>query len=496
MNISNSKRGFTLLEILLVVGIIAILAGIVIVAINPSKQLATVRNTQRKSDIKQIDSAVQQYYIDHNRYPSSITTSLTEICDTGSVASTTQAVDTTPCGSLVNLSPLVPTYLVAIPKDPQGALPAVSLLDKILPTAFAAIGGNGYEVMKSSSNKIITVAAKAELNQVVAIGTSTVATVSANTCTSFSYSDWSSCVDGSQSKTIMSQSPDGCTGGSHDVLTQSCSSGSTFSATGGDITHSGGYTIHTFTTSGTFTVTSGSADVEVLVVAGGGGGGSTDQAGYFNLNGGGGGGGGAVHESSHSVTAKSYSVVVGGGGLGNTGHVNSEGNKGGDSSFDDLLAYGGGYGGTYATRESTPYTDGGCGGGGAYKGTGGVGSQGYNGGDGYGDNANWTSGGGGGMGGAGGAPSSTKSGDGGDGIAYSIIGSSVRYGAGGGGGAFSGDTPGSGGNGGGGVGGVAGIGGDATGVGAGGGGAGWSNGNYNRGGNGSDGIVIIRYATN
>ena len=58
MFIKNKKSGFTLLEILLVVGIIAILAGIVIVAINPAKQLATVRNTERKSDIKQINNAL------------------------------------------------------------------------------------------------------------------------------------------------------------------------------------------------------------------------------------------------------------------------------------------------------------------------------------------------------------------------------------------------------------------------------------------------------
>ena len=37
----KNSRAFTLLEILLVVGIISLLAGIVILAINPNKQLAT-----------------------------------------------------------------------------------------------------------------------------------------------------------------------------------------------------------------------------------------------------------------------------------------------------------------------------------------------------------------------------------------------------------------------------------------------------------------------
>ena len=58
----RKTRAFTLLEILLVVGIIAILAGIVIIAINPSRQLAQVRNSQRISDIKQINNAMIQYY--------------------------------------------------------------------------------------------------------------------------------------------------------------------------------------------------------------------------------------------------------------------------------------------------------------------------------------------------------------------------------------------------------------------------------------------------
>ncbi|MCX6780480.1 MAG: prepilin-type N-terminal cleavage/methylation domain-containing protein [Candidatus Magasanikbacteria bacterium] len=61
-----NKKAFTLLEILLVVAAIAILAGIVIVAINPGKQLAQVRNAARKSDVSAVLNAVYQYSLDND----------------------------------------------------------------------------------------------------------------------------------------------------------------------------------------------------------------------------------------------------------------------------------------------------------------------------------------------------------------------------------------------------------------------------------------------
>lgn len=61
-----TKKGFTLLEILLAVGAVSILAGIVIVAINPGKQLATARNTTRLVDVHTIADAIYQYTLDHD----------------------------------------------------------------------------------------------------------------------------------------------------------------------------------------------------------------------------------------------------------------------------------------------------------------------------------------------------------------------------------------------------------------------------------------------
>ncbi|MDP2587360.1 MAG: prepilin-type N-terminal cleavage/methylation domain-containing protein [bacterium] len=110
----KKQPGFTLLEVLLVIAIIAILAAIVIVAINPSKQLSDSRDAGRRADVNTIINAVYQYSIDNDGdIPSGITGTLTEICTTtGAACVTAGAVD---LGVLFASE----TYLVAIPEDPQ-----------------------------------------------------------------------------------------------------------------------------------------------------------------------------------------------------------------------------------------------------------------------------------------------------------------------------------------------------------------------------------------
>ncbi|MEI7424772.1 MAG: type II secretion system protein, partial [Candidatus Staskawiczbacteria bacterium] len=122
----KQQKGFTLLEILLVIALIAILAGIVIVAINPAKQLADGRNTQRRSDVNAVIDAIYQYSIKNNgdipgvdavtATSQVIGTSATG-CDTA--ASITCAGATTVAACLNLTSSLAPDYIVSIPKDPS-----------------------------------------------------------------------------------------------------------------------------------------------------------------------------------------------------------------------------------------------------------------------------------------------------------------------------------------------------------------------------------------
>lgn len=63
----NFKKGFTLIELLVVVSIIGILATLVAANLNSARSRA--RDTERKSDLKNIQTALRLYYNDNNTYP-------------------------------------------------------------------------------------------------------------------------------------------------------------------------------------------------------------------------------------------------------------------------------------------------------------------------------------------------------------------------------------------------------------------------------------------
>jgi autotransporter-associated beta strand protein len=269
--------------------------------------------------------------------------------------------------------------------------------------------------------------------------------------------------------------------------------GSFVSATGGAITTSGDYIIHTFTSNGTFSVSSGGT-VEYLIVGGGGGGLGSDDGG----EGGGGGGAGGVVYGSGTRTPGSYTVSVGAGGAG--GIIENDAARGSNSVFGTLTALGGG-GST--RQEAVPATanSGGSGAGGFGRseaggnatqpgsGSGGFGNAGGNGGTNPGGG-----GGGGGANSAGSTGGANNGGNGGSGNTYNISGASVAYAGGGGGGVRLSGTAGTA-SAGGGAGGTAGnVGSNATANTGGGGGGGGGNGTtYQSGGDGGSGVVILRY---
>ncbi len=57
----KKSSGFTLIEILIVIGIIALISGVALVAINPARQFANARNTQRSVNVAEILKSLDQY---------------------------------------------------------------------------------------------------------------------------------------------------------------------------------------------------------------------------------------------------------------------------------------------------------------------------------------------------------------------------------------------------------------------------------------------------
>lgn len=159
MMIKRNMRGFTLIELLVVIGIIGILAAIVLIAVNPGRQFAQARDSQRKADLLGITNAIYQFAAEHNgnlpdtnvdplvnSFPSSAT------C----IGSGASCFDLAAAGEIEAAAGqqelVVPTYIAAIPVDPS--------------TGSAA--NTGYTVYRDANGRLVATAT-GELTAVITI---------------------------------------------------------------------------------------------------------------------------------------------------------------------------------------------------------------------------------------------------------------------------------------------------------------------------------------
>src|SRR3989344_2633755 len=131
----KNSAGFTLIEILVVIGIIAILAVIVLIAINPARQFQQARDTQRTSNVNAILNAIGQYVADNK----------------GSNPASMPSPGATAVDAVVLCSALVPTYIPALPTDPSLDLGDIDNC--------TGAPNTGYDVSVNASSSRVTVAA-------------------------------------------------------------------------------------------------------------------------------------------------------------------------------------------------------------------------------------------------------------------------------------------------------------------------------------------------
>jgi prepilin-type N-terminal cleavage/methylation domain-containing protein len=114
-NIFRKQDGVTLIELIVVIGILAILSVFIITTLNPYAQFLKAQDTRRKSDLGQIQKALEAFYQDNGKYPQ--TTGSTSVAGCSyrycikTYATPTQIID---WGG--NWSP----YMQILPKDTGG----------------------------------------------------------------------------------------------------------------------------------------------------------------------------------------------------------------------------------------------------------------------------------------------------------------------------------------------------------------------------------------
>lgn len=136
-----TKQGFTLVELLVAIGIFGVLIAITIVAINPGRQFSRANNSKRQSDVATLLDALGQYSAENSgRLPATITTTPKTISSTGA--------------DLCAL--LIPNYLSVLPVDP-GTNNGMAI------SSCAGVYTTNYQVALDTSGRLMVTAPATEL---------------------------------------------------------------------------------------------------------------------------------------------------------------------------------------------------------------------------------------------------------------------------------------------------------------------------------------------
>ncbi len=136
-----NQKGFTLIEILVVIAILGILAVVTLVALNPVKRFQDARNSRRREDVNAVLQAVSVYTIDNNgAFPTIGGAALDSLTVSGAPT----------CGTAgaCNVSDLdgLTTYLSELPVDPDGTTEYLIGVDSTASPQHIIVATNNMEV--------------------------------------------------------------------------------------------------------------------------------------------------------------------------------------------------------------------------------------------------------------------------------------------------------------------------------------------------------------
>ena len=155
----QKQKGFTLVELLVVIGIIGILFAVILIAVDPARRFSEARNAVRRQDVRDVVEAVLEYMTDNRgNFPANIDTVTASYQLLGTNTSGCGQTVGVVCGQITasslssscgNLSgSLVETYLAEIPTDPNTG----------------TTGNTRYAINKTSGNRIEVVSCDSELS--------------------------------------------------------------------------------------------------------------------------------------------------------------------------------------------------------------------------------------------------------------------------------------------------------------------------------------------
>lgn len=136
----DSRRGFTIVELLIVIVVIGILAAITIVAYNGVQERTRISSMQ--SDMLTLNKAIQMYYAENGRYPIS-PTGPGQPCDGGAWCGWGQA---TGDGLIPGVSP---KYISATPQLPSNANGGISYL-------YRSPAGTDYKLIRYAAGAALS----------------------------------------------------------------------------------------------------------------------------------------------------------------------------------------------------------------------------------------------------------------------------------------------------------------------------------------------------